>query len=47
MLLVETQQHIMVKKQIKTVMIPLRTSIKHPINVYILGYIHCSDWLNA
>ena len=35
------------KKQIKTVMIPLRASIKHPINVYIFGYIHCSDWLNA
>lgn len=48
MLLVETQQHIMVKqKQIKTGMIPLRASIKHPMNVYIFGYIHCSDWLNA
>ena len=28
-------------------MIPLRASIKHPINVYIFGCIHCSDWLNA
>lgn len=34
------------KKQIKTIITPLWTLIKHPMHTHILGYINCSDWLN-
>ena len=35
------------KKQIKTIITTLRTSIKRRVHFPVLCYIHCSDWFNV